>query len=305
MHNPRALEKQVRRNATATLAVGFLYHFGLPFLRLRQAQRTADGADDIDMMWCIAYHWFRATHKTWYAIIAVVVTAIRRAMRPEIERVWTLRRTVSLLGHAGRNVAYDMLNEKLNLAFTRTAGQPITREKLKHVSCIINGINYMRPRFNRATGRVDDSDNGSDYENLTAACSAADVAKMDKLLDQALGENWAWWSGRSTVNWFDPDRPHKPANPVEHVRAVALGEEDEQDEEEDAYGDWESSGEEADDDMRDEDGEDPPSPRSDDTDSVGSDEDDAMDACDAPWWDHATRVIKEKVPWRAWRPPGV
>jgi hypothetical protein len=116
--DPLALLQAVKRNATASLAVTYLYYYGLPYLRLRQASRS-NAHEDLDMMHRIGYHYFRATGKHWYYTIAVVATTIRFAMRSCIEKIWTRRRTMALSEHAGRRVAWDIGCEKLNRTFSQ------------------------------------------------------------------------------------------------------------------------------------------------------------------------------------------
>ena len=224
LYEPRDLLQSVEGNVTSSLAIHYLFDCGLPWLRLRHAMRANEHAT-IDLMWIYSLQFFRATNKFWYAIIAVVVTAIRFALAPPFALIWTLKLTASLSRAAGRRVAWDLVNEKLNRAFSQTAGALLAqtaRERLKQIAGVINAFNWITPRFRRATGQ-NDKEEGSEYNHVTAESNAADRAVMMDYLRRILGPDFAALCRPSKVNKFDPER-HRYQPPWDRVYRAAMGE---------------------------------------------------------------------------------
>ena len=92
----------------------FLFDFGLPWLSFRQAIRANDHST-IDSMYAVALDWFRAANKKLYARICVDYIYITQALNRHLKHIFNKHRTVSLLGHAGRNISFDQANEFENL----------------------------------------------------------------------------------------------------------------------------------------------------------------------------------------------
>ena len=88
----------------------FLFDFALPWLNFRQAIRAND-FEKMNAMYAIALPWFIVTNKHLYARICVDFVYILMAMNVTLLGIFNAHRTVSLLGHHGRNVAYDQANE--------------------------------------------------------------------------------------------------------------------------------------------------------------------------------------------------
>lgn len=91
----------------------FLYDFGLPWLEFRQAIRSND-SEKMDSMYALTLPWFIACGKTQYERICIDHTYLQMALNRSLAQVRAQRRTVSVLGNDGRNVAYDQANEFQN-----------------------------------------------------------------------------------------------------------------------------------------------------------------------------------------------
>ena len=158
--NPAVLLEKVAGNASASMIVRFLFEYGLPYLALRNAVRT-NNSKTLDLMWLIAFHWWRATNKYQYAIMAVYVTATRHALVPALERIYESHRTCSISGNASCNVALDYMQERANRWCKFFVIGHNLFERLKVLASMLNTFVWVWPRFQRATGRP----LPEDYEN--------------------------------------------------------------------------------------------------------------------------------------------
>ena len=176
--SPLQLMDRVKDNATGTLIVRFLFDFGYPYLRLRNAIRCNDH-EVIDLMWIITHLWFRATGKNKYAIMSIYVTAFRHAMVLPLVLIWTLMRTASLCGYVCANVAWDFVLERQNRdfkQFVKHAGRYL-RERLRKAPAMLNAFRHIWPRFLAAIGRVD-----GDVVDKCNISSADRIAMVDHLI---------------------------------------------------------------------------------------------------------------------------
>ena len=158
--NPAVLLEKVAGNASASMIVRFLFEYGLPYLALRNAVRTND-SNTLDLMWLIAFHWWRAANKYQYAIMAVYVTATRHALVTALERIYESHRTCSISGNASCNVALDYMQERANRWCKFFVIGHNLFERLKVLASMLNTFVWVWPRFQRATGRP----LPEDYEN--------------------------------------------------------------------------------------------------------------------------------------------
>ena len=89
-------------------------------------------------MYATALPWFIVTNKTLYARICVDFIYIVMAMNVTLLGIFNANRTVSLLGHQGRNIAYDQANEFENLDTVKF--KPTTPERINVVLKMLNGL---------------------------------------------------------------------------------------------------------------------------------------------------------------------
>lgn len=195
---PARLLRAVQGNKAAARVITFLYHFGLPWLALRQAIRS-NKASTINVMWRLAYHWFSVTNKNNYRIMSVIVTVVTYLLVPELAVIWTVMRTASLSGYPGRNVPWDFCIERQNRTCKQALGTAATRERIINFLPVINAFRHIWPRFRRSMGRGDGE--ASDYSHVTQA-------DFDVLMDfwrRTLGSTFAELCAERDGYAFDGD----------------------------------------------------------------------------------------------------
>ena len=200
--------------AGALFLVTFLHEFGLPYLALRNGVRGNDAAT-IDTMWEISYHWFRASHKTNYGVIAIQVTYFRSAMRDGLRAIWTRMRTCSMMLHEGRNVAWDLVLERFNRK-TKQGNPHPTRERLPLWTYLLNGMGWIYDRMRSVIPTFGHGRNMHERETL------ANRTKIRDTLKSCLGENWKSFTQVKENNPFQ-DGVAAACNPWEVVAAFAEG----------------------------------------------------------------------------------
>ena len=193
--NPAVLLEKVAGNASATMIVRFLFGFGFPYLALRNAVRT-NNSNTLDLMWIIAFHWWRATNKYQYAIMAVYVTATRHALVEPLEHIYVSHRTGSISGNAACNVALDFMQERANRWCKFFVVGHNLFERLKVLAAMLNTFVWVWPRFQRATGRP----SPEDYENTDF--KPKDRETLVTGLQRELGTTFDALTQVSTVNKF-------------------------------------------------------------------------------------------------------
>ena len=182
---PLQVVDAVKGNASATLLVRFLFEFGYPYLALRNAIRI-NHHETIDLMWIYSFPMFRATGKNNYAGMSVYVTAIRHAMVPELQLIWTLMRTASFLGYLACNVPWDLVQERMNRDCKQYVS-PTTnlRDRLRKVPSMLNAFRWIWARVLHAMGRQHhDAYERTDFKQK-------DKDKLLKGIQRVVGTTWA------------------------------------------------------------------------------------------------------------------
>ena len=133
------------------MLVRYLFDAGLPLLNLRHAVRSNNVAI-INMMWIYMLNFFRATNKNHYAKMCVHVTFTYYKLKDVLRDAFDRRRTASLRGHNGRNVALDFLLERMNLEVATLLGNDVKPERIPEVIRQLNGIRHIRTRALEAFG---------------------------------------------------------------------------------------------------------------------------------------------------------
>ena len=82
----------------------------------------------------------RFTTGTQYGPMAVHVIFFNELMSDEIRGIWHAYRTASLMGHCGRNVAWDYILERMNCEFKDGLHGCVTRERLDKFGVMMNGF---------------------------------------------------------------------------------------------------------------------------------------------------------------------
>ena len=98
----------------------------------------------LDWSWCYFAPPFRATNKNQYAAYGVQQATAVRTMCPSVRAIWDQRRTASMPGRPGRNVAWDYVLEKMNLSFKSFLYGNITEERLNDFGVMINALKHIR-----------------------------------------------------------------------------------------------------------------------------------------------------------------
>ena len=132
----------------------YLFDAGLPLLALRNAIRSNNHAT-IDYMWLYMLNMFRASNKYLYSKMCVHVTHTHQRLLPELKSIWDDKRTASLRGHTGRNVAWDFTLERMNLEVQTLLGNNIVPERIGEVIRVLNGIRHTKDRALDAFGISD------------------------------------------------------------------------------------------------------------------------------------------------------
>ena len=127
----------------------------------------------LDWSWSYFLPLFRATNKNQYAAYAVQQAATVHMMCSDVRKVWNEHRTASMSGRPGRNVAWDYVLEKMNLAFKQYLHDHITEERLHDFGIMINSIKHNRKPFERAwrhgAGDPDDEEDHGEYSHVKDA----------------------------------------------------------------------------------------------------------------------------------------
>ena len=159
---------------------GYLYHCLFPWLSLKQAIRSNNGTI-IDFMWAYSLPWFRCSNKNLYAPLTVHHLFVMDMMSAPVRQVWQLHRTGSLKGNRGRNVAWDMFNEKENNDFKRFLDGDITRKRLRECATLLNGTKFLDDQFSASWG-VEHEDEPSQYTHVKQSDVDGIVAKLEARL---------------------------------------------------------------------------------------------------------------------------
>ena len=115
----------------------FLFDFGLPWLEFRQAIRSND-FEKMNSMYALTLAWFMVTGKVMYARICLDFIYIIQAMNASLRSIFNANRTVSLLGHEGRNIPFDQANAFQN-RFT-VEFNPKSPSRIDKVLTMLNGL---------------------------------------------------------------------------------------------------------------------------------------------------------------------
>ena len=89
-------------------------------------------------MYALVLDWFRVTNKNNYARICLDYIWIILSLNPALVRVWDEYRTCSLVGNAGRNIAWDQANEFMNL-FVKNK-KPMSPQRIDKLILMLNGL---------------------------------------------------------------------------------------------------------------------------------------------------------------------
>ena len=156
----------------------FLFDFGLPWLEFRRAIRANDH-EKMNAMYAITLAWFMVTDKKNYARICVDFIYIIQAMNSQLAGIFNANRTVSLLGHSGRNIPFDQANEFQNL-FTVNF-DPKSPSRIDKVLTMLNGL---RETDDQLRGLLDiDRSDPTEY----TAVKPAHIEAVLSVLRQKLG----------------------------------------------------------------------------------------------------------------------
>ena len=166
--------------------IQLLHELLLPWFAVRNAIRCNDHKT-LDWSWRYFVPLFRATDKHQYAAYAVQQAACVHMMCPDVRAVWDEHRTASMSGRPGRNVAWDYVLEKMNLAFKQYVHNHITDERLREFGIMINALKHIRKQFEQAlrhgVGDPDDEDDHGEYSHV----KDADVKAIVDALKEHLG----------------------------------------------------------------------------------------------------------------------
>ena len=164
---------------------GYLYYCLFPWLSLKQAIISKKN-DIIDFMWAYSLPWFRCSKKNLYAPLTVHHLFVMDMMSEPVRQVWQLHRTGSLRGNRGRNVAWDMFNEKENNDFKRALDGHITRGRLRECATLLNGTKFLDDQFSASWG-VEHEDEPSQYCHVKQSDVGGIVIKLEATPSPALG----------------------------------------------------------------------------------------------------------------------
>lgn len=155
----------------------FLFEFGFPWLGFRRATRMGDSAK-MNSMYAFALPWFRATKKHQYARICVDFVWVLLTANPVIINIFNERRTCSLLGNTGYNIAWDQACEFLNLDLKNM--NPKDPTHIDRILLMLNGVKHTDTRIRSALGIERDDPN--EYTQVKAHHTEAIVSSLKKTL---------------------------------------------------------------------------------------------------------------------------
>jgi hypothetical protein len=138
----------------------------------------------MDSMYAITLNWFRATGKHLYARICVDYIWVVLSLKPALGELWSKYRTCSLLGNAGRDVAWDQANEFMNLDVKSC--QPKDAARIDSLICMLNGIKNAELPLRQALGA--ERHEPTEYTPVKASHVNAVVAVLKKHLGADSGE---------------------------------------------------------------------------------------------------------------------
>ena len=95
---------------------------------------------------------FRASNKYRDSKMCVHVTHTHQRLKPELKSIWDDKRTASLRGHTGREVAWDFTLERMNLEVQTLLGNNIAPERIGEVIRVLNSIRDTKDRALDAFG---------------------------------------------------------------------------------------------------------------------------------------------------------
>jgi hypothetical protein len=125
------------------------------------------------------YHWFRATNKINYAVMAIYVVFVHEMLNGGID----LPRTISLTGRSGRGTGIDNLLEKIN-RMVKTACPGQTDEARIFAVCLfLNACLPIRRNAERMFGFEPGDD---DTPNL----KSDDIESLVAKFEEELGDSW-------------------------------------------------------------------------------------------------------------------
>ena len=138
--------------------------------------------EKMNAMYAIALPWFIVTNKHLYARICVDFVYILMAMNVTLLGIFNAHRTVSLLGHHGRNVAYDQANEFENLDTVKF--KPTSPDRINVVLKMLNGLKATDHQMRSLLGaqRAEPTEYSPVKENQVEA--------VLKVLRSKLGADW-------------------------------------------------------------------------------------------------------------------
>jgi hypothetical protein len=134
--------------------------------------------------YALALPWFRATKKHQYARICVDFVWVLLTANPVILSIFNQRRTCSLLGNTGYNIAWDQACEFLNLDLKNM--NPKDPRHIDRILLMLNGIKCTDSRIRIALGVERDDPN--EYTQVKANHVQAIVQCLRKMLGSSIEE---------------------------------------------------------------------------------------------------------------------
>ena len=114
--------------------------------------------------------------------MAVHVTFFNEMMSDEMRTLWHSYRTASLLGHPGRNVAWDYLLERMNCEMKQGLHGCVTRERLDRFAVMLNGFKHVDTRLTQSWGVEHPDVRPTQYTHLRQGDIDGVVGQLEELL---------------------------------------------------------------------------------------------------------------------------
>ena len=139
-------------------------------------------------MWRHGYHWFRATNKTNYCVMAPQVTLHTTMMKDPFKIVWTAMRTASIKLHVGKNVGWDFILERFNRDCKMGMEGHVTEERIYKWVKLLNAFKHIKQLILNFLGLSDQEDHYNIYkDSMIEAIANIFSVKVGSTMQEVLG----------------------------------------------------------------------------------------------------------------------
>lgn len=168
------------RNATGVVLIEAMRHVGLPSLEFLQAARKCAG-EQIDKLHALAFHEYRATHKTNSQVISLIHLISIYGTHPELRQWLQATQSAVLVKHAQY---LDRLMEKRNDFSKERNTSRLSIFNSLHFTPLLPAMQHVRQTYRASQLQSHDVDDDGVRPSMVN-----EIVSLVRLFDELIGES--------------------------------------------------------------------------------------------------------------------